>query len=85
MGCVFYLRLLHPLLLKLWRSLGSGVWSLPLLSLPVLSNITSIDPVAKIIPLSVHYLPINIAFMIFSAFGLAFNIFVSYVLSTRGF
>jgi ethanolaminephosphotransferase len=65
-------------------SVGSGVWSLPLLSLPVLSTITSIDPIAKIIPLSVHYLPINIAFMIFSAFGLAFNIFVSYVLSTPG-
>lgn len=59
--------------------LGTAVWSLPLLSLPGLSTITSIEPIAKIIPLSVHYLPINIAFMIFSAFGLAANIFVSFV------
>ena len=69
-----YIVLIQPVTL-----LGTGVWSLPLLSLPVLSTITSIDPIAKIIPLSVHYLPINIAFMIFSASGLAFNIFVSYV------
>ncbi|KAF8324001.1 Choline/ethanolaminephosphotransferase [Clavulina sp. PMI_390] len=57
---------------------GPSVWNLPLLSLPVLSTITSMEPLENLIPLSMHYLPMNIAFMIFGAFGLAFNIITAY-------
>jgi len=57
---------------------GTTVWNAPLLSLPILSTLTTYESLAKIVPLSIRELPINVAFMIFSAIGLGFNIATSY-------